>query len=87
MIKAFSESAWEDYCYWQNQDKKTLKRINLLLKDIDRNGYEGIGKPEPLTGDLSGYWSRRIDDSNRIVYRIENDRVLIAQCGSHYRDK
>ena len=87
MIKAWSDQAWEDFEYWTNQDKKTLKRILKLLKDIDRNGYEGIGKPEPLTGDLSGYWSRRIDDSNRIVYRINNDTVLIAQCGSHYRDK
>lgn len=87
MYKAFSEEAWENYCYYQTQDKKTLKRINLLLKDIERNGNEGIGKPEPLTGDLSGYWSRRIDDYNRIVYKIENEIVKIAQCGSHYRDK
>ena len=87
MIKAFSDLAWEDYCYWQTQDKKTLKRINLLIKDIDRNGNEGIGKPEPLTGDLSGFWSRRIDDYNRLVYRIENDVIKIAQCGSHYREK
>ena len=69
------------------QDKKTMKKILKLLKDIDRNGYDGIGKPEPLTGDLAGYWSRRIDDCNRIVYRIKEDTVLIAQCGSHYRDK
>ena len=87
MIKSFTESAQEDYCYWQTQDKKTLKRINNLLKDIDRNGYEGIGKPEPLTGDLSGYWSRRIDDYNRIVYKIDNEIVRIVQCGSHYREK
>ena len=77
MIKAWSDEAWEDFEYWTNQDKKTLKRILKLLKDIDRNGYEGIGKPEPLTGDLSGYWSRRIDDSNRIVYRISNDTALL----------
>ena len=87
MIKAFSEIAWEDYCYWQTQDKKTLRRINLLIKDIDRNGYEGIGKPEPLKGDWSGYWSRRIDDYNRFVYKIEGNTIKIAQCGSHYRDK
>ncbi|MDD6082568.1 MAG: Txe/YoeB family addiction module toxin [Oscillospiraceae bacterium] len=87
MIKAWSDEAWEDFEYWTNQDKKTLKRILKLLKDIDRNGYEGIGKPEPLMGDLSGYWSRRIDDCNRIVYRITGDMVMIAQCGSHYRDK
>ena len=86
MNKSFSDYAWEDYCYWQTQDKKTLKRINLLLKDIERNKYDGIGKPEPLTGDLSGYWSRRIDDYNRIVYKIVGDTILIAQCGSHYRE-
>ena len=63
------------------------KRILLLLKDIERNGYEGIGKPERLSGDLSAYWSRRIDDSNHIVYRIENEIIKIVQCGSHYRDK
>lgn len=67
--------------------KKTLKRILKLLKDIDRNGYRGIGKPERLSGELSDYWSRRIDDCNRIVYRIENDTMKIVQCGSHYRDK
>lgn len=87
MIKSFTHDAWEDYCYWQTQDKKTLKRINLLIKDIDRNGYEGIGKPEPLIGNYSGYWSRRIDDFNRIVYRIENGIIRIVQCGSHYREK
>ena len=87
MIKSFSDIAWEEYCYWQSQDKKTLKRINLLIKDIDRNGYKGIGKPEPLTVNLSSYWSRRIDDSNRIVYKIEDDVIKIAQCGSHYREK
>lgn len=87
MIKAWSDEAWEDFQYWMTQDKKTLKRILKLLKDIDRNGYDGIGKPEPLTGDLAGYWSRRIDDCNRIVYRIKENTVLIAQCGSHYRDK
>lgn len=87
MIKAWSDEAWEDFEYWQSQDKKTLKRIMKLIKDIDRNGYVGIGKPEPLTGDLSGYWSRRIDDCNRIVYKIKDNTILIAQCGSHYRDK
>ena len=87
MNKAWQDDAWEDYLYWQKQDKKTLKKINQLLKDIDRNGYEGIGKPEPLVGDLSGYWSRRIDEKNRIVYKIENSQIIIVQCGSHYRDK
>lgn len=87
MIKSFSEAAWEDYCYWEVQDKKILRRINLLIKDIERNGYDGIGKPEPLVGNLSGYWSRRIDDCNRIVYKIEGNTIKIAQCGSRYRDK
>ena len=87
MIKAWDDEAWEDYEYWQKQDRKVLKRINQLLKDIDRNGYDGIGKPEMLTGNLAGYCSRRIDECNRIVYRIENNRREIIQCGSHYRDK
>lgn len=87
MNKMWHDFAWEDYLYWQTQDKKTLKRINLLLKDIDRNINSGLGKPEALSGNLTGYWSRRIDDKNRIVYKIENDSVIIIQCGSHYRDK
>lgn len=87
MRKIWLDEAWEDYLYRQNQDKKTLNRINKLLKDIERNGYNCIGKPEPLTGDFSGYWSVRIDDKNRIVFRILNDDVEIWQCGSHYRDK
>jgi len=87
MIKSWSDEAWEDFSYWTEQDKKTLKRILKLLKDIDRNGYEGIGKPERLSGDLSNYWSRRIDDKNRIVYRIEENVLKIVQCGSHYREK
>ena len=84
MNKIWQDEAWEDYLYWQIQDRKTLKRINLLLQDIDRNGYEGIGKPEPLKGNLSGWWSRRIDDVNRLVYRITGEQVEIAQCRSHY---
>ena len=89
MIKAFTDAAWEDFEYWLKQDKKTFKRILQLLKDIDRNGYEGLGKPERLSGDLSAYWnwSRRIDHANCLVYRIENDTIKIVQCGSHYRDK
>lgn len=87
MIKAWSDEAWEDFEYWLKQDKKTLKKILTLLKDIERNGYSGIGKPEPLKGDLSKYWSRRIDDCNRIVYCIEGEMIKIVQCGSHYRDK
>lgn len=87
MIKIWGDEAWEDYLYWQTQDKKTLKRINVLIKDIDRNGYEGIGKPEPLTGDWSGYWSRRIDEKNRLVYKIVDATIRIAQCRTHYGDK
>ncbi|MBQ7242007.1 MAG: Txe/YoeB family addiction module toxin [Firmicutes bacterium] len=87
MIKAWSDDAWSAFEYWTKQDKKTLKRILQLLKDIDRNGHDGIGKPEPLTGDLAGYWSRRIDDANRLVYRIDGNIVRIVQCGSHYKDK
>ena len=84
MIRAFSELGWDDYVYWQTQDKKTLKRINLLLNDIARNGYEGIGKPEPLKNNLSGWWSRRINEEDRLVYRIEANTIEIAQCKGHY---
>ena len=87
MRKIWSDEAWVDYLYQQTQDKKTLRRINKLIQDIERNGYNGMGKPEPLKGDLSGYWSVRIDDVNRIVFRIVNDELEIWQCGSHYRDK
>jgi len=80
----FTETAWEDYCYWQNQDKKTLKKINQLLNDIKRHNFTGIGKPEPLKNELSGFWSRRIDEKNRIVYKIENDIIQIIQCKGHY---
>lgn len=87
MNKLWQDSAWEDYLYWQTQDRKTLKRINQLLQDISRNGYNGIGKPEPLKGDLTGWWSCRIDDTNRLVYRINNGIIEIAQCRAHYGDK
>lgn len=76
--------AWEDYLYWQSQDKKNLKRINQLLKDISRNPFEGIGKPEPLKGNLSGLWSRRIDGEHRLVYAVEENKVLIFSCRGHY---
>ena len=86
MQKAWTDDAWADYLYWQTQDKKTLKRINALLKDIDRQPFTGIGKPEPLTADKQGYWSRRIDEANRIVYKVEHDQIVITQCGTHYDD-
>ena len=88
MNKIWSDEAWEDYLYWQTQDKKTLKRINMLLKDIDRNGpMNGIGEPEALKENLQGYFSRRINEKDRLVYRIDNGQILIAQCRGHYSDK
>lgn len=84
---SFLPEAWEDYLYWQGEDRKTLKRINQLLQDISRNYFKGLGKPEALKGNMSGYWSRRIDDTNRLVYKIENEQIIVAQCRSHYKDK
>ena len=81
MIKCWTDDVWEEFEYWTEQDKKKLRQIKKLLKDIDRNRYKGLGHPEPLTGDLSGYWSRHIDEKNRLVYKIENDTVKIIQCG------
>lgn len=78
--------AWEDYLYWQTQDKKILKRINLIVNDISRDPFDGIGKPEPLKGNLVGFWSRRIDETNRIIYAVEEDTVLIFSCRGHYDD-
>ena len=83
----FENDALEEYIYWQNQDRKTLKRINALLKDIQRNPYDGIGKPEILKHDLTGLWSRRIDDNNRILYEIINEDIRIVHCKTHYKDK
>ena len=80
----FSERAFSEYLYWQTQDKKTLKRINLLLKDIQREPFDGIGEPEPLKDNLSGWWSRRIDSVNRIVYKEQAGVIVIAQCKGHY---
>ena len=80
----FAEKAWEDYLYWQRTDKKTLKRINALIKDIKRNPFEGIGDPESLKYNWSGFWSRRITKEHRIVYAVEKDSILIAQCRFHY---
>ena len=83
----WEEKAWLEYLHWQTQDKKTLKRINKLLKDIDRNGYNCIGKPEPLKGDLSGSWSLRIDEKNHLIFKIEDDQIKVFECGTHYGDK
>lgn len=81
----WDEDAWNDYLYWQTQDKKTLKRINAILTDVMRNPFDGIGKPEPLKYS-KGYWSRRIDETNRVVYKIEKDTVVIATVRGHYDD-
>lgn len=80
----FSEHAWSDYLYWQKTDKKILKRINLLINDVQRSPHDGIGKPEPLKHALSGYWSRRINDEHRFVYKVSDDSMLIAQLRYHY---
>ena len=82
----WEDRAWSDYLYWQTQDKKTLKRINALIKDILRSPYQGIGKPEPLRENLSGWWSRRIDETNRIVYYEQGENVYIISCLGHYDD-
>ena len=87
MNKVFTDNGWEDYTYWQTEDKKTLKKINNLIKDIDRNGNEGIGKPEPLTGNLTGFWSRRINDKDRLIYKIDDKNIYILSCRYHYNDK
>ena len=86
MRKVWFDQAWDDYQYWISHDKKILKRVNDLLKDIERNGYTGIGKPEPLKGNLSNYWSRRIDSTHRLVYRIKDDTMEIISCKGHYGD-
>lgn len=86
MKKIWSDKAWDDYLYWQTQDKKTLKRVNQLVKDIERNNFESIGKPEALKGNLSGFWSRRIDDANRLIYRINGEFIDILSCKGHYED-
>ena len=86
MKKLWADRAWDDYLYWQMQDKKTLKRINSLIKDIERNGYQGMGKSEPLKGDLQGYWSKRIDNVNRLVFRIHEGILEIISCKGHYDD-
>ena len=87
MYKRFTENAWKDYTYWQTEDRKTLKRINKLLEDIERNGHDGIGKPESLTGAPSGFWSRRINEKDRLIYRISGENIDILACRYHYSDK
>ena len=87
MRKIWHDKAWEEYLYWQTEDKKTLKKINRLLTDIDRNGYNCTGKPEPLKGNLTGLWSVRIDEKNRMIFRIVEDTIEILECSSHYEDK
>jgi len=86
MRTLWEDRAWEDYLYWQSQDRKTLRRINALIKDISRDTFGGIGKPEPLKGNLNGMWSRRIDEENRIVYYEENGILYIVSCRGHYDD-
>ena len=86
MNKLFSEHAWDEYLYWHNKDKKILKKIHELIRDIERNGYTGIGKPEALRHELSGYWSRRISESDRLIYKIQEDTIYIIGCKSHYGD-
>lgn len=86
MKKVWFDEAWDDYTYWQMQDKKMLKRINALLKDAERTPFVGLGKPEPLKGDLSGFWSRRIDNTHRLVYRLKGDVLEILSCRGHYDD-
>ena len=87
MTKIWHDEAWEDYEYWEEQDRKTLRKIKSLLHDIERNGYDCIGRPEPLSENLAGWWSVKIDKQNRIVFKIESNALEILQCGSHYRDK
>jgi len=82
--KLWTDRGWEDYLYWQIQNKNMIKKINQIIKDIERNPFKGIGKPEPLKNNLSGWWSRKIDNKHRIVYRIEKDNLEIAQCKDHY---
>ena len=84
MIKSWTDGAWEDYLYWQKEDRKILRKINLLLEDISRNGNQGIGKPEPLKGDFQGFWSRRIDEEHRLIYSVDDNQIMIITCRYHY---
>ncbi|GHS85358.1 toxin YoeB [Synergistales bacterium] len=85
MNKIFSDGAWEEYQYWVENDRRVLRRINELLRDIERGGNSGIGKPEPLKHDLGGFWSRRITDEHRLIYSIDSDSIYIAKCRNHYK--
>lgn len=91
MLVIFTDYGWEDYLFWQQEDRKKLSKVNALIKDIKRNGNSGLGLPEPLTGNLSGFWSRRIDAKNRLIYRLSEEdgsrKLEIVQCRSHYCDK
>jgi toxin YoeB len=84
MILSFHPQAWDDYLYWQQTDKAMLRRINTLIRDIQREPFSGIGKPEPLKFNFSGYWSRRIDDEHRIVYKVDDEEIILAQLRGHY---
>ena len=84
MNKFFTDESWADYVFWQENDKRFIKRINELIKDIERSPFTGIGKPEPLKHHLSGYWSRRINEEHRLIYRVEQDRMIILSCRYHY---
>jgi toxin YoeB len=86
MKKIWHETAWEDYLYWLEQDRKTLRKINHLIRDIERHPFEGLGKPEPLSGKYSGMWSRRIDEKNRVIYFVQDGMLEIVQCKGHYND-
>lgn len=83
-LLCWTDAAWTDYVYWQTQDKKTLKRINKIINDIKRSPFEGIGKPEPLRENLSGFWSRRIDDTHRLIYAVDEKRITVISCRYHY---
>ena len=87
MNKIFTDNGWTDYLYWQTEDRKMLKKINQLLNDISRNGNEGLGKPEPLTGNLSGFWSRRINEKDHLIYKLDESNIYILACRYHYDNK
>lgn len=86
MIKVWAARAWDDYLFWQKYDKKIMQKINRLIEDIERSPFKGLGKPEPLKYEPKGYWSRRIDETHRLIYRVEKNNLMIAQCRSHYDD-